>query len=297
MVPAVHALGHVAAVRGPAAGPLLAAREVQVIPPLPVVARSAFTTIEDLAGGRVLEDTFGMQGGERRVHVVRVPGLDVIEQQLLKRRCHEGSLGWIGDPDRATCMVQWIEPFRRSFVMPIAREKTLQATHGLVFPDRPPGVLLQAWLFAALRDGIVSGRLPAGLRLPASRTLAAQYGISRGTVSTVYEQLAAENYVGAVAALDRLALGPDHRDQIIEGLGADQGTRELQRQRQIVLLLVGKGAGQPEALHGWLGRHRRLAAPRSVMHCCGVAPNEAQLVGIAHNVDAADQAAAVELES
>lgn len=82
--------------------------------------------------------------------------------------------------------------------MPIGREKTLQATHGLVFPDRPPGVLLQAWLFAALRDGIISGRLSVGLRLPASRTLAAQYGISRGTVSTVYEQLAAEGYVGAV---------------------------------------------------------------------------------------------------
>ena len=47
----------------------------------------------------------------------------------------------------------------------------------------------------ALRRAIRSGRLPAGARLPASRTLAADLGLSRGTVTQAYEQLVAEGYL------------------------------------------------------------------------------------------------------
>ena len=67
------------------------------------------------------------------------------------------------------------------------QNKPPRSTHGLVLPARAPGASLQAWLFGALQAAIVSAQLPAGLRLPASRTLAAQYGIARGTVILVYE--------------------------------------------------------------------------------------------------------------
>src|SRR5690349_18587952 len=49
-------------------------------------------------------------------------------------------------------------------------------------------------LFLQLRDGILSGRFAAGDRLPASRELASQLGISRHTVTTVYGRLVAEGF-------------------------------------------------------------------------------------------------------
>jgi GntR family transcriptional regulator/MocR family aminotransferase len=47
----------------------------------------------------------------------------------------------------------------------------------------------------ALRLAIQDGRLVAGTRLPASRRLAADLGVSRGVVTDAYEQLAAEGYL------------------------------------------------------------------------------------------------------
>jgi GntR family transcriptional regulator/MocR family aminotransferase len=49
-----------------------------------------------------------------------------------------------------------------------------------------------AQITAGLRDAVRSGRLAAGTRLPPSRTLAADIGLSRGPVVEAYEQLAAE---------------------------------------------------------------------------------------------------------
>ena len=47
----------------------------------------------------------------------------------------------------------------------------------------------------ALREAIRSGRLAAGLRLPSTRDLAAQLNVARGTVTSAYDQLAAEGYL------------------------------------------------------------------------------------------------------
>ena len=57
--------------------------------------------------------------------------------------------------------------------------------------DQPLYEQLEHWLRAAIRGG----RLAAGARLPSSRGLAAELGISRGVVTSVYEQLAAEGYL------------------------------------------------------------------------------------------------------
>src|SRR3954447_4695350 len=61
--------------------------------------------------------------------------------------------------------------------------------------DRPPHQSLTSWLHAQLRLAIIDGRLRAGTRLPASRDFASQYGLSRGTVVSVFERLQTEGYV------------------------------------------------------------------------------------------------------
>ncbi|MEV6072331.1 PLP-dependent aminotransferase family protein [Nocardia sp. NPDC052001] len=47
----------------------------------------------------------------------------------------------------------------------------------------------------ALREAIRDGRLAAGARLPSTRTLATELGLSRGTVSSAYDQLIAEGHL------------------------------------------------------------------------------------------------------
>ncbi|MEU6786406.1 PLP-dependent aminotransferase family protein [Nonomuraea angiospora] len=47
----------------------------------------------------------------------------------------------------------------------------------------------------ALRQAVRDGRLPRGTRLPSTRSLAAELGLSRGTVSAAYDQLVAEGYL------------------------------------------------------------------------------------------------------
>jgi len=67
---------------------------------------------------------------------------------------------------------------------------------------------LRASLEGALRDAIRAGQLTRGSRLPSSRALASDLGISRGTVQEVYAQLAAEGWIrgkqgsGTVVAID-----------------------------------------------------------------------------------------------
>lgn len=58
-------------------------------------------------------------------------------------------------------------------------------------PARGRGRALQS----ALREAVRSGRLVPGTRLPSSRELAADLGVSRGLVTEAYEQLTAESYL------------------------------------------------------------------------------------------------------
>jgi GntR family transcriptional regulator / MocR family aminotransferase len=60
------------------------------------------------------------------------------------------------------------------------------------------GIGRQRALEAALRDAVRSGRLPRGARLPGSRSLAADLGLSRGTVVQAYAQLVAEGWLAGV---------------------------------------------------------------------------------------------------
>lgn len=70
-------------------------------------------------------------------------------------------------------------------------------------PTASPGLLVPRWdggrrrarLESHLRDSIRAGRLQPGTRLPSSRALAGELGVSRRLVVEVYEQLAAEGYL------------------------------------------------------------------------------------------------------
>ena len=67
---------------------------------------------------------------------------------------------------------------------------------GLYLPlDRASRAPLQEQIYAGLRSAILDGRLLPGRRLPASRALAADLGVSRNTVKGAYLRLTGEGYV------------------------------------------------------------------------------------------------------
>lgn len=73
--------------------------------------------------------------------------------------------------------------------------------HVLPLGPRDPSAPAYEWLSAALREEILAGRLRPGARLPSTRVMASQCGLSRGTVISAYEQLRSEGYVeGAVGS-------------------------------------------------------------------------------------------------
>jgi GntR family transcriptional regulator/MocR family aminotransferase len=65
----------------------------------------------------------------------------------------------------------------------------------LILPPRPDGVPSFHWLRNALRTEILKGRIMPGSKLPASRELARQYQLSRGTILAALDELQAEGYL------------------------------------------------------------------------------------------------------
>jgi GntR family transcriptional regulator/MocR family aminotransferase len=65
----------------------------------------------------------------------------------------------------------------------------------LALPSRDANIPAYLWLYNSLRAEILQGRLLPGTRLPATRDLASQYGLSRGTTVTAFDQLKAEGYI------------------------------------------------------------------------------------------------------
>src|SRR6266702_4125274 len=74
--------------------------------------------------------------------------------------------------------------------------------------DRDSDQPLRSQLETGLRDVIRDGRLQAGERLPSSRELARELGVSRGLVQECYGQLLSEGYLDSrVGSATRVALG------------------------------------------------------------------------------------------
>jgi GntR family transcriptional regulator/MocR family aminotransferase len=63
---------------------------------------------------------------------------------------------------------------------------------------KPPGIAkVTQRICEAIKDQIASGLLSPGAQLPSTRALAAEWGVSRTTVTAAYEQLIAEGYLEA----------------------------------------------------------------------------------------------------
>lgn len=62
---------------------------------------------------------------------------------------------------------------------------------------KAPGLTLYEALYRCIRGDILSGKLTCGTRLPSKRALAAHLGVSKITVETAYNQLAAEGYIAS----------------------------------------------------------------------------------------------------
>lgn len=71
-------------------------------------------------------------------------------------------------------------------------------------PDRN----LVGWLSGALRAAITDGRLGDGTRLPATRSLAAELGISRGVIVEAYRRLAEEGVVSSRTRAGTIVTNP-----------------------------------------------------------------------------------------
>ena len=159
-------------------------------------------------------------------------------------------------------------------------------------------VPLHAQLEEQLRDGVRSGRLAAGDRLPSSRALAAELGVSRGVVVEAYGQLAAEGSLqvergaaprvaaGAAVAADRPAEPPPAPPRY----DLRPGTPDLSlfpraawaaAQRRALREVADADLGYPPPgghprlraeLAAYLGRVRGVqAAPERIVVCGGVA--------------------------
>jgi GntR family transcriptional regulator/MocR family aminotransferase len=167
----------------------------------------------------------------------------------------------------------------------------------LVELDRAGELPLHEQLERSLRENIRRGRLPAGTRLPSTRGLAAELGVSRGVVTEAYGQLGAEGYLetrqGAsvrVARAVRAAVPraparsllpsfPYHFHPGLPDLAGFPRDRWLRSLRtalgQSPLDAVGYGdpRGVPhlrEALADYLGRARGTAAdPENMLVCTG----------------------------
>ncbi|MFE2532039.1 PLP-dependent aminotransferase family protein [Streptomyces sp. NPDC059371] len=169
----------------------------------------------------------------------------------------------------------------------------------LLSVDRDSGEHLRAQLERQLRHAIRTGRLGSGERLPSSRGLARELGLSRGLVQDCYAQLQAEGYlVTRVGSATRVAAGahappaPASRDRAAPRLIADfrhgvpdlggfpladwlWATREAARAMPTSGLDYGDPRGSSvlrEVVAGYLRRVRAAAAdPERIVVCSGYA--------------------------
>jgi GntR family transcriptional regulator/MocR family aminotransferase len=181
-------------------------------------------------------------------------------------------------------------------------------------PSTAPGRGLTAWLTDAFRAAISDGRLVPGARLPATRVLAGELGISRGVVVEAYRRITDEGLVsgrtgGGTVVLARPSRAsartpqrfdtrrlPRPRLAAGEGIDLSPGVPDLSafprstwlRAERAVLaetspedLGYGDPRGHPRlrtALAPWLGRTRGLRVdPDDILIVAGVAQSMALL--------------------
>ncbi|QXJ20986.1 PLP-dependent aminotransferase family protein [Actinomadura graeca] len=180
--------------------------------------------------------------------------------------------------------------------------------------DRGATGTLRGQLEAGLREAICTGRLKAGERLPSSRELARQLGVSRGLVQECYGQLTAEGYLCArTGSATRVAPVRVHTEPgagtapappavpPVRGLRVDfaAGVPDLasfprgdwswaQREAARTMPAAGFGYGDPrgsevfrDVLAGYLRRVRAaVAEPENIVACAGFAQGLNLVLGV-----------------
>ncbi|HEY7456455.1 MAG TPA: PLP-dependent aminotransferase family protein [Solirubrobacterales bacterium] len=169
----------------------------------------------------------------------------------------------------------------------------------LVELDRDAELALHEQLERSLRESIQAGRLAAGARLPSSRALAREVGVSRGVVTEAYSQLSAEGYLlsrqGAPVRVARTVRTPEPRPSAhsllpsfpynfdpgmpdLAGFPRDRWLRSLRaawRRAPIDAVGYPDPRGVPalrQTLAEYLGRVRGAAAePEQMLICTGFA--------------------------
>ncbi len=165
----------------------------------------------------------------------------------------------------------------------------------LVELERASEITLHEQLERSIREGIRSGRLAAGTRMPSTRGLAAELDVSRGVVTEAYSQLAAEGYltmsqgapVRVTAAVRASATRAPARSLLptfsynfhpglpdLAAFPRDRWLRSLRaalRESPLDAMGYGDPRGLPklrEALADYLGRVRGTAADTEHMMMC-----------------------------
>jgi GntR family transcriptional regulator / MocR family aminotransferase len=166
---------------------------------------------------------------------------------------------------------------------------------------------LTGWLVDAIRAAIADGRLPVGSRLPATRVLATELGVSRGVVVAAYQRLADEGRISAQGSRGTVvttappapvarpapAREPPAYLNLSPGLpdlSAFPRAAWLRTERQVLNRATAAelGYGDPRGaeplrreLTGWLGRTRGIRAdPADVVVVAGVAQALALVVQV-----------------
>jgi GntR family transcriptional regulator/MocR family aminotransferase len=177
----------------------------------------------------------------------------------------------------------------------------------LVALDHGSAEPLRRQLAGELREAIRAGRLRTGVRLPASRALASQLGVSRGVVTDAYEQLTAEGWLaarrgaGTVVAAAPFAEPPreeaPRRAAVRFDFTATTPDVSLFPRREWARAVAHVAAAAPdaeldygsglgslalrEALAGYLGRVRGTAAePGGIVVCAGYLQATRLLFGV-----------------
>lgn len=106
--------------------------------------------------------------------------------------------------------------------------------------SKKAATLLYTQLYEQIRQMILSGRLRQGERLPASRNLAPELGVSRVIVSQAYEQLMMEGYLVGKTGSGTFVMEhlPDHQ------LNARSPTRTAKESKPISKLSIAKNSSR-----------------------------------------------------
>ena len=191
----------------------------------------------------------------------------------------------------------------------MSNRRTSSSVELLLPLDPASAPRLHRQLERAIREAVRDGRLGTAARLPSSRALAGQLGVSRGVVVEAYEQLIAEGYLvsrpGGATRVGHASAAPgarpDDAPPARPAIDFRPGRPDLDAfPRQVWSRAIRRvlerapsdrlgyldGRGTPElrtALAGYLNRVRgTVAAPADVVVCSGFAQGLGLLAGVLH---------------